>query len=109
MTKKPESRKVEPPKPDPKKFIVAFLPRRDKEKIQGKNRRPVTRSAKYRLRTLSRVLTKLKPGPVSIGVGANRVGVAFRRILEVKFLETMVLNLFCGSGYLDLREVYFKL
>jgi hypothetical protein len=32
MTKKPESRKVKPPKSDPKKFIVAFLPRRDGEK-----------------------------------------------------------------------------
>ncbi len=40
MTKKPESRKVEPPKPDPKKFIVAFLPRRAEEKIPVKNRRP---------------------------------------------------------------------
>jgi hypothetical protein len=37
MTKKPESKKVEPSKPDPKKFIIAFLPRRGKEEIQGKS------------------------------------------------------------------------
>ncbi len=36
MTMKPESRKVEPSKRDAKKFIIAFLPRRDKEKKQEK-------------------------------------------------------------------------
>jgi hypothetical protein len=36
MTKNPENRKVDPPKPDPKKFIVAFVPRRDKERCKEK-------------------------------------------------------------------------
>ena len=40
MIKEPDNRKIEPPKSSPKKFIIAFLPRRKEEKDTKAKRHP---------------------------------------------------------------------